>query len=93
MSPGDQQRDFIDVRTAAHNTLAVAAQNNVTGVINIGNGRGISVVEQAKKLKGDAAIKFKTGVYPYPDYEPFAFWADVSKLKTIDGVQFDEDHM
>ena len=29
-----------------------------------------------------AKIKLNLGYYPYPDYEPFAFWGDTKKLNT-----------
>jgi dTDP-6-deoxy-L-talose 4-dehydrogenase (NAD+) len=30
-------------------------------------------------------IKLNLGYYPYPDYEPKAFWGDVKKLKKLIG--------
>ncbi len=35
-------------------------------------------------------MSFNLGKYPYPDYEPFSFYADTHKLKRIDGVIFDK---
>lgn len=91
MSPADQQRDFITVETLAHNTLAAARQTQVEGVINIGNGRCVTVLKQAQKLlkAHSSDITLNTGHYPYPTYEPFAFWADTAKLATLPDVKFD----
>lgn len=91
MSPADQQRDFIHIDTVAHNTLAAALQTEVEGIINIGNGRAATVREQAERLVAaqSSGITLATGHYPYPAYEPFAFWADTTKLSRIPHVRFD----
>lgn len=92
MSMGDQRRDFINVSTLAKNIITVAGQNKVTGVINVGNGNPISVlefVESVLKIKGKS-IKLNKGHYPYASYEPKEFWANVDKLKKIDGIILDK---
>lgn len=92
MSKGDQVRDFVHVDTVAENTVRIALQNDVTGIINIGSGTGLRVdalVETILKEK-KRDIKLNKGFYGYPPYEPFAFWADTEKLQTIKGTKVDE---
>lgn len=91
MSPGDQLRDFIHVETLAHNTIMAAQQTQVTGAINVGNGKPTRVadfVEALIELSG-ANISLNRGAYPYHPYEPFAFWANTEKLRKISGIRFD----
>jgi len=92
MSKGDQVRDFVHVDTVAANTVCIALQKNVTGIINVGSGAGLRVdalVDNILKQK-QKDIKLNKGFYGYPAYEPFAFWADISKLQTIKGTKIDE---
>ncbi len=60
-------------------------QNDITGIINCCSGKPISIrnlVENYLK-KHNNAIKLNLSFYPYPDYEPMAFWGDNTKLKKI----------
>lgn len=92
MSPGDQGRDFMHVETAAFNTILAAEQRDVTGIINIGNGRALTVNDLVQEIlaekKYDMALN--KGFYGYPVYEPFSFWADIEKMSTIKGVKTDD---
>lgn len=92
MSPGDQGRDFIHVRTAAFNTVLAAEQEEISGVINIGNGRAITVENLVESVLSaeNYAMTLHKGVYGYPAYEPFSFWADTSKMMKIKGMRQDE---
>lgn len=81
MSGGEQLRDFLPIETAAGHIAALAAHPDAAGVYNIGSGRPTSVrrlVEERIAARA-ATIRPKLGVYPYPDYEPMAFWADMSR--------------
>lgn len=85
MSGGEQLRDYLPVTEIAENIVLSSLQSNVTGIINCCSGKPISVrnlVENYIKEK-KANIKLNLGYYPYPDYEPFAFWGDRSKLQSI----------
>ena len=86
MSGGDQIRDYLPVEAVAANIVAIALQENITGIINCCSGKGISVKEfvqdHLKKKNKDIVLNF--GYYPYPDYEPMRFWGDNSKLKKIE---------
>jgi len=93
MSPGDQSRDFIHVEAAAWNTALAAAQTDVTGAINIGSGRAIQVSVLVEKILSveNYQMSLHKGVYGYPAYEPFSFWADIGKMAKIKGVRVDEE--
>ncbi|CCH03464.1 NAD-dependent epimerase/dehydratase [Fibrella aestuarina BUZ 2] len=85
MSGGEQLRDYLPVETVATYLSLIAEQTAVTGVINCCSGQPISVrrlvEEHLVRLK--AQIDLHLGYYPYPDYEPMAFWGDNRKLNTI----------
>lgn len=85
MSGGEQLRDYLPVETAADYITALAVKNADLGVVNICSGRPISVrtlVENWLKNCG-WAIELNLGHYPYPDYEPMAFWGDRRRLDSI----------
>jgi dTDP-6-deoxy-L-talose 4-dehydrogenase (NAD+) len=82
MSGGEQLRDYLPVETVAGRLVALALTPSARGVFNLGSGAPISVrrlVEQRIAERG-ASIAPERGAYPYPDYEPMAFWADTSRL-------------
>lgn len=83
MSGGEQLRDYLPVEKLSEYIVKTAFQNKITGIINCCSGKPISIrnlVENYIKEKG-ADINLNLGYYPYPDYEPMAFWGDNSKLK------------
>lgn len=85
MSGGEQVRDFLPVEQLAAHIVQISLQEEVTGIINCCSGKPVTVkklVEDYLKEK-NKSIKLNLGYYPYPDYEPMAFWGDNSKLKTI----------
>lgn len=76
MSRGDQLRDYLPVEQVAQTFRRVVESPQLTGVINCCSGTPISVrelVEQRCAARG-SAIRLNRGHYPYPDYEPLAFW-------------------
>lgn len=85
MSKGDQLRDYLPVEEVAKNIVTIALQSKVTGIINSCSGIPISVQQLVEDFlkKQNTTIKLNLGFYPYPTYEPFAFWGDNSKLKKI----------
>lgn len=85
MSGGEQLRDFLSVEEVAHCIAIIAMQKNVTGVINCCSGKPISVRKliENKIAERSARISLNLGFYPYPDYEPMAFWGDNSKLEKL----------
>ncbi len=82
MSAGDQLRDYLPIREVANNFVFALENPKIEGVINCCNGNPISVYDLVKErchLKA-SNIKINRGIYPYPDYEPLAFWGVNSKL-------------
>ena len=87
MSGGEQLRDYLTIEKLAEYIIKIALQNKITGIINCCSGKPISIrnlIENYIKEK-NTDIKLNFGYYPYPDYEPMAFWGDNSKLKSIVG--------
>lgn len=89
MSGGEQLRDYLPVSKVAEYLVSVALHPRATGIVNCCSGRPISVrrlVEEHVASRG-AAIQLNLGHYPYPDYEPMAFWGDRRRLEAILGRQ------
>ena len=85
MSGGEQLRDYLPVSQVAAHLAMITESPDFSGIVNVCSGQPISVrrlVEQHLKRRG-AAIDLNLGYYPYPDYEPFAFWGDDSVLNSI----------
>ncbi|HVA55020.1 MAG TPA: NAD-dependent epimerase/dehydratase family protein [Gammaproteobacteria bacterium] len=85
MSPGDQQRDFIPVESAADYICNIALLDEDIGLMNICSGvpKKITDLVEAWLRDWNADIHLKLGVYPYPDYEPHAFWGNKQKLDSV----------
>lgn len=82
MSGGEQLRDYLPVEEVARCIAALAVSDADTGPINICSGKPVSVralVEGWLAERG-AETALNRGHYPYPDYEPMAFWGDRRKL-------------
>jgi dTDP-6-deoxy-L-talose 4-dehydrogenase (NAD+) len=83
MSGGEQLRDYLPVREVAHRLVRLAELPDASGIFNICSGQPISIrrlVEERIAERG-AAIALDLGHYPYPDYEPMAFWGDGTKYE------------
>ena len=85
MSGGEQLRDYLPIEKLAEYIVKIALQNKITGIINCCSGKPISIRNLIENyIKGrNANIRLNFGYYPYPDYEPMAFWGDNSKLLKI----------
>jgi len=83
MSGGEQLRDYLPVERVAEYIVKIATQNKVRGIINCCSGIPISIRKLVESFleKRQKNIHLNLGYYPYPDYEPMAFWGDASKLK------------
>lgn len=82
MSGGEQLRDYLPVTDVAKNIVRLAINKADIGPVNICSGKPISVrrlVEGWIEENG-WSIDLNLGYYPYPDYEPLAFWGDRRKL-------------
>jgi nucleoside-diphosphate-sugar epimerase len=78
MSGGEQLRDYLPVDEVARQIVQLAMAQRDIGAVNICSGNPISVcklVEQWRRENG-WKIELNLGFYPYPDYEPMAFWGD-----------------
>ncbi len=85
MSGGEQLRDYLPVETMAEKIAMILESDDLDGIINICSGRPVSVrhlVEQhIKKVK--ASIQLNLGYYPYPDYEPMAYWGNDATFEAM----------
>jgi nucleoside-diphosphate-sugar epimerase len=82
MSGGEQLRDYLPVDTAADILVKLALKKQDIGIVNACSGRPVAVrtlVEGWIKAN-NWPISLNLGHYPYPDYEPMAFWGDSHKL-------------
>lgn len=85
MSAGEQLRDYLPVSEVARCLVDVALHRPSTGIVNVCSGKPRSVhglaAEWVKEL--NSTIRLNLGQYPYPSYEPMAFWGDDTKLRGI----------
>jgi nucleoside-diphosphate-sugar epimerase len=85
MSGGEQLRDYLPVREVARYIVALALDRCNAGVVNVCSGQPVSIrklVEGWLKENG-WEIELNLGYYPYPDYEPMAFWGDRRRLDSL----------
>jgi len=85
MSKGEQIRDFLPVETMAEYIALAALQNKIDGTINCCSEKPVSVRSFVESFfeQHNYPIKLNLGYYPYPEYEPFAFWGDAEKLEKM----------
>ena len=82
MSGGEQLRDYLPIEEAAGYLVELALSGRNNGVVNVCSGRPVSVRELVEGVvaKHGSSIELNLGYFPYPDYEPMAFWGDRHKL-------------
>ena len=82
MSGGEQLRDYLPVDEAAGYLVDLALNGRDNGVVNVCSGQPISVRELVEGVvaRHSSSIELNLGHFPYPEYEPMAFWGDRSKL-------------
>ena len=75
MSGGEQLRDYLPIEAVAQQLFDLYASSR-PGTYNICSGNPISVGRLVKERikERSASIQPNLGYYPYPDYEPMAFW-------------------
>lgn len=87
MSGGEQLRDYLPVAAVARKIVALTLLRRDVGVVNVCSGQPISIRRLVESwiLDNDWKIDLDLGRYPYPDYEPHAFWGDNAKLNALIG--------
>jgi len=86
MTGGEQLRDFLHIKDVVKNIILISNQNDFKNeIVNCCSGKPISVrcLVENYLLKQNYNMKLNLGFYPYPEYEPMAFWGDNTKLKLI----------
>ncbi len=85
MSPGEQIRDYLPIQKAADMLVEVSLHPDAEGVYNICSGQPQTMRNQVETWIQDQGwtIELDLGVYPYPTYEPFAFWGDPSRYTSL----------
>lgn len=76
MSGGEQLRDYLDVAKAAEQIVSLALEKSNREVVNVCSGKPISVRRLVEGWieENSWQITLNLDHYPYPDYEPLAFW-------------------
>lgn len=82
MSGGEQLRDYLPATEVASLIVKLAMAQCDIGAVNICSGKPISVRKLVEKwlCENNCSIELNFGYYPYPDYEPMAFWGNRSRL-------------
>jgi dTDP-6-deoxy-L-talose 4-dehydrogenase (NAD+) len=82
MSGGEQLRDYLPVIDAAKYLVSLAMNGSDNGVLNVCSGTPVSVRKLVQDWirENDWTLDLDLGYYPYPGYEPMAFWGDREKL-------------
>lgn len=85
MSGGEQLRDYLPIDEVARLISILGKRQCDTGCVNVCAGKPISVrkLVEGWKTENGWGIDFNLGHYPYPDYEPMAFWGDRNRMNAI----------
>ena len=85
MSGGEQLRDYLPVEEVARHIVDLATHCAGAGTVNVCSGRPTSVRSLVEQLlaQNDWSIALDLGKYPYPDYEPMAFWGSNVRLREL----------
>lgn len=89
MSGGEQLRDYLPVEEVAQHISQLARFKKSMGIINICSGQPVSVRKLVERwiVEKGWVIDLNLGHYPYPEYEPMAFWGDRGRLNLFREVQ------
>ena len=88
MSAGEQLRDYLPVSEVARRIVDLAIRQPDAGVVNICSGRPTSVrslIERLLAAHGSSMV-LDLGSFPYPDYEPMAFWGSRVRIDELLGA-------
>lgn len=90
MSKGEQLRDYLQVEEVARLLATLALRGDGAGLVNVCSGQPISIrtLVEGWIAQNGWRIEPELGRYPYPTYEPLAFWGSRGKLdRTIKSKQ------
>ena len=84
MSGGEQLRDYLPIESVVQQ-LYDLHQSQKMGAFNICSGKPISIrrLVEERIRERSANITLNLGYYPYPDYEPMAFWGIRDVAETL----------
>lgn len=85
MSAGEQLRDYLPVEEVASLLVRLALRGEDSGIVNVSSGEPTSIrslVERWIAAEG-ATIRPDLGKFPYPGYEPLAFWGSTAKRQAL----------
>lgn len=89
MSAGEQIRDFLAAPQVARILVDLAMLPEGAGIVNICSGQPVSVRNQVEQWiaahPGGHRPRLELGAFPYPDYEPLAFWGSRARLDSLLG--------
>jgi len=87
MSSGEQLRDFLAVGAVAEIIVSLALSAPAAGIVNVCSGRPVSVRALVERWLHENGwnMELELGHFPYPDYEPLAFWGSRARLERILG--------
>jgi nucleoside-diphosphate-sugar epimerase len=85
MSGGEQLRDYMPVEIVADYIIRISLNGQYQKIINCCSGSPISVRKLVETflISKNINMELNFGYYPYPDYEPMAFWGDNTKLNHL----------
>jgi nucleoside-diphosphate-sugar epimerase len=85
MSKGEQLRDYLPISAVARHLVDLALRDKGVGVVNVCSGEPISIraLVESWIATNDWTIVPELGRYPYPTYEPLAFWGNRTKLDQV----------
>jgi dTDP-6-deoxy-L-talose 4-dehydrogenase (NAD+) len=85
MSAGEQLRDYMPASDVAAAIAGLAARAQNDGVVNICSGEPVAIRTLVERWIAESGsdIKPELGRYPYPAYEPLAFWGSAAKRRAL----------
>lgn len=85
MSGGEQLRDYLSVEQVAQHLAQIALHRDFAGIINCCSGQPISIRKLVEDYlaQQNQHIELNLGYYPYPNFEPMAFWGCPDKLQAL----------
>lgn len=87
MSAGEQLRDYLPVPEVVELLASLALRAQDDGVVNICSGVPVSIRTLVERwiAESGSGIVPDLGRYPYPTYEPLAFWGSPAKRRALIG--------